>query len=151
MKFPYRRYEVSATPASRAENGTIYRPVIPFTLEGPSGAVDFFGLIDTGADETYLTRSMADRLGLAIDEQTQCIVESASGEMSCHYGTVAIELGEGEESYRWKTVIGITDKEWAEAILGHAGFLEFFDILFRGHDHEIVLTRNQSAFPISSI
>ena len=147
MRFPYRRYEVSATPASLAEDSILYRPVIPFTLLGRSDALDFFGLLDTGADETYVTRSMADRLGISIDEHLTSIVESASGEMPMRYGTATLEVSDGKESYRWTAIVGIADQDWAEAILGHAGFLEFFDAHFRGHDCEVVLTRNEASLP----
>ena len=148
MRFPYRRYEVTATPASPLEYGALSRPVIPFTLSGPAGTLDFFGLLDTGADETYITQSMADRLGLVIEDSLTSIVESASGEISIRYGSATLEVTDGDESYRWTTTVGITDQDWAEAILGHAGFLEFFDALFRGRDREVVLTRNESLLPI---
>ena len=150
MRFPYRVYEVSPTPASGAGDGYIYRPVIPFTLSAPSEALDFFGLVDTGADETYLTRRMADRLGLVIDEGSEHIIESASGEVSVAYTNVTIELTDGVEQYSWHTAVGITDQDWTEAILGHSGFLEFFDVLFRGQDHEVVLTRNEAVLPGTS-
>ena len=71
MKFPYRAYEVSATPASGVKDGYIYRPVVPFTLAGPAESLDFFGLLDTGADETYITRRMAERLGLSIGDASE--------------------------------------------------------------------------------
>jgi hypothetical protein len=150
VRFPYRVYEVFATPASGAEDGYIYRPIIPFTLAGPSEALDFFGLVDTGADETYLTRRMADRLGLVVDEATEHIIESASGEVAVRYAQVMIELTDGVESYRWPISVGITDQDWTEAILGHSGFLEYFDVLFRGHEHEVVLTRNVAVLPGTS-
>jgi hypothetical protein len=147
VKFPYRRYEVTAAAGSPAEVATLYRPVIPFTLVGPAGGLDFFGLLNTGADETYITQAMANRLGLETNEYSTAIVESASGAISIRYGTATLEVSDGHELFRWTTIIGITEEEWAEAILGHAGFLEFFDALFRGYDSEVVLTRNESALP----
>jgi hypothetical protein len=146
VRFPYRAYEVSATPGSGGAAGYIYRPIVPFTLIGSSETLDFFGLLDTGADETYLTRRMAERLDLSIDESSECIIESASGEVIVRYSPVTIEVADGAEQYRWRTTVGVTDQDWAEAILGHSGFLEFFDVLFRGHEHEVVLTRNEKPF-----
>jgi hypothetical protein len=147
VKFPYRAYEVAATPASRATDGYIYRPVIPFTLAGPTEALDFFGLLDTGADETYITRAVAERLGLVIDEAVEYIIESAGGEVSVAYGDVILEVSSGTEQYRWKATVGITDQNWSEAILGHAGFLEYFDVLLLGLEREVVMTRNEAALP----
>ena len=80
MRFSYRAYEVDGTPASGVEDGRVYRPVVPFSLVGPAGLVDFFGLLDTGADETYITRGMAERLGLAMDDGSKFSIESAGGE-----------------------------------------------------------------------
>jgi hypothetical protein len=150
VRFSYRAYEVDGTPASGVEDGRVYRPVVPFSLVGPAGLVDFFGLLDTGADETYITRGMAERLGLAIDDGSKFFIESAGGEVSVSYGAVAIEIGDGSEQYRWPMTIGITDQDWSEAILGHSGFLEFFDVLFRGSAREIVLTRNSKAMAAST-
>jgi hypothetical protein len=146
VRFLYRAYEVSATPASGGSDGCVYRPIVPFTLAGPSGTLDFFGLLDTGADETYITRRMADRLGVVVGEQPRSLVESASGELSVAYGDVTIEVTDGSEWHKWQAVVGIVDQDWTEAILGHSGFLEFFDVLFRGHEREVVLTRNEKHF-----
>jgi hypothetical protein len=147
VRFPYRAYEVDATPASAADDGYIYRPVIPFSLVGPTGVLDFFGLLDTGADETYITRHMAERLGIPIEDYSRYEIESAGGNVSVTYGAVTIELNDGTEQFTWKATIGITDQEWSEAILGHSGFLAYFDVLFRNDAHEVVLTRNQTEFP----
>jgi hypothetical protein len=150
MKFPYRAYEVAATPASVAKDGCIYRPVVPFTLAGPTEALDFFGLLDTGADETYITRRMADRLGLLVRDAPEYVIDSAGGGVAVTYGVVAIEVTDGKERYSWQAAVGITDQEWSEAILGHSGFLEFFDTLFRGFAHEVELNRNEHPFASDS-
>jgi hypothetical protein len=147
VRFPYRAYEVLATPASAAKDGYIYRPVVPFTLAGPTETLDFFGLLDTGADETYITRRMAERLGLLVEHGSEYVIESAGGEVSVTYGIVKFEVTDGAERYKWQTSVGVTDQEWSEAILGHSGFLEFFDVLFRGLEHEVVLSRNEAALP----
>ena len=150
MRFSYRAYEVDSTPASGVEDGRIYRPVVPFSLIGPNGLVDFFGLLDTGADESYITREMAERLGLDLNDTSKYVIESAGGEVSVSYSDVVIEFGEGNEQYRWPVTIGITDQEWSEAILGHSGFLQYFDVLFRGANREVMITRNTKAMPSGS-
>src|SRR5690606_31335513 len=94
-----------------------------------------------------LTRQMAERLGLEVLEESDCIIESASGEMSVSYASVTIEVSEGVEIHQWRTTVGITDQDWAEAILGHSGFLQYFDILFCGNDLKLEITRNDSTLP----
>lgn len=147
MKFPYRAYEVDATPASAAVGGYIYRPVIPFALSGPAGTLDFFGLLDTGADETYITRKMAERLGISVGSTATHVIDSAGGEVHITYCKTEFELTDGTESYRWSAVIGVSEHEWAEVILGHNGFLEFFDVLFRGDKHDLEIERNSRPLP----
>ncbi|MGD9636077.1 MAG: aspartyl protease family protein [Pirellulales bacterium] len=147
MRFPYRAYEVAPTPASPAPEGLIYRPVIPFALLGPAGVLDFFGLLDTGADETYITRNMAERLGLTFDETPSHIIESAGGEVAVTYAQVTIEVTDRVDHFLWPATVGVTDQEWIEAILGHGGFLEYFDVLFRSDVHDLILSRNGSILP----
>ena len=60
-----------------------------------------------------------------------------------------LELSTADEQYHWPTVIGVIDQPWSEAILGHAGFLCYFDVAFLGKSSEVVLTRNELAFPLS--
>jgi hypothetical protein len=147
VRFLYRGYEVDGTPASGVEDGRIYRPVVPFSLSGPAGLVDFFGLLDTGADESYITRGMAERLGLDVKDASKYVIESAGGEISVGYATVIVEVRDGDEFHRWSMTIGVTDQEWSEAILDHSGFLEYFDVVFRGADREVLITRNAKAMP----
>jgi hypothetical protein len=125
----------------------ISRPVIPVRLIGPAGSHVFHGLLDTGADETFITREMADVLGVAIKEDAGYDVMSASGDMAVRCGKLSIQLSQGDEEYRWPLTAGVVDRRWREAILGHAGFLEYFDATFLGAQGEVVLTRNSSALP----
>jgi hypothetical protein len=112
VRFSYRAYEVDGTPASGVEGGRIYRPVVPFSIIGSKGLVDFFGLLDTGADESYITREMAERLGLDVNDTSKYVIESAGGEISVGYSSAVIEVRDGNERYRWSVTIGITDQEW---------------------------------------
>lgn len=131
-----------------ADERRIHLPsVIPFALLGPAGVLDFFGLLDTGADETYITCRMAERLGLALDSGPSYAIESAGGEVTVTYAKVTIEIMDGTEPIRWPATVGVTDQDWIEAILGHGGFLEYFDVHFRGNEHEVELIRNQANLP----
>jgi predicted aspartyl protease len=147
VRFPYRAYEVSSTPATPVSSGFIYRPVIPFALIGPAGVLDFYGLLDTGADETLITRRMAERLGLSAVDGPTYVIESAGGEVKVAYAKVTIEVSERSEVFRWDATVGVTDQDWTEALLGHSGFLAYFDVMFRGDACEIELSRNAAVFP----
>ena len=146
MKFPYRRYSVTPTPAQLGET-VISRPIIRFRLHCDSESALFWGLLDTGADETYITKEMADALGIVASESFG--IESASGRMTASYATVHLEVSDDTEQYQWPSVIGVIDQPWSEAILGHAGFLRYFDVTFLGKSSEVILQRNELAFQSS--
>ena len=146
MRFAYGRYQVAPSP-TRPGVTIISRPVIPVRLVGPAGAHVFYGLLDTGADETFITQEMADVLGVAIEKDAGYQIMSAGGEMDVRCGAISVQISQGKEQYSWPLTAGIVDRPWREAILGHAGFLEFFDAVFLGAKSQVVLTRNSSALP----
>ncbi len=147
MIFPYRKYEVEPTPGQGGAT-VIYRPLIPVRVSGNAGAANFYGLLDTGADETVLPRVMAEFVGVAIDSSKKAIIRSASGEMPVEYGEAVFEVGAGRSKVRWPAVVGIVDEPWEEAILGHAAFLRFFDATFLGEEREVRLKRNGVRLPV---
>lgn len=149
MRFPYRGYEVEPSPA-QPETAVVYRPVVPFRLTGPRGSFDYFGLLDSGADEVFVTEEMAAQLGLDVDT-TNIRIQSAAGEMVVSYGHVTLEFAGWEHnrprSYVWPAVVGVAPGPWPEAILGHTGFLVFFDVTFLGDDKLVEIVRNARELP----
>lgn len=146
MKFPYAQYQVEPTPSDPGVT-VIYRPVIPFRASSDAAGTVFYGLLDSGADETMLTRALAEAAGIVADTSQTSVAMSASGEIPVVYGRATLEVGRGKERFRWKTTVGIVDQPWQEAILGRRGFLQFFDVTFRGGKQEIILKRNRVPFP----
>jgi hypothetical protein len=149
MNFPYAAYEVEPTP-SQPDVTIIYRPVIPFRVTGRLGAAVFYGLLDSGADETMLPREMAEAVGVAVDWTCTAIATSASGEMPVAYGEALLEVGRGKARHRWRAIVGVADQPWREAILGHAGFLHYFDAAFSWARRTVRLTRNSVPLPPSA-
>lgn len=94
MKLPYSSYEIQATPA-HPDIFVVYRPVIPFRAIGTTDSAVFYGLLDTGADETILPKAMADLIGMAVDPTQTAIATSASGDLPIAYGQVTLELPKG--------------------------------------------------------
>jgi hypothetical protein len=75
MKFAYAEYQVTPTPATDSK-GVIYRPVIPVRFIGPQTFRDVYALLDTGSDESYLTESMAKKLGVEPIPNRTAIIQS---------------------------------------------------------------------------
>lgn len=132
MRFAYLRY-------ISQKNRTIthiYRPVIPVDLAGPDGEIDFYGLVDTGSDDTLIPRIVARELGLSVDEQDTSEVRGIGDEVvSVASAEVELRISDGTEFASWKAKVGIIGDEEDEGdfvILGHAGCLDFFTATFDG-------------------
>jgi hypothetical protein len=141
LKFPYQRYEVDPTPT--LPGGVVYRPEVPVRVRGPAGTASFLVPVDTGADETLLPRSVAEALGVVLDEARHWQVAGIGGRpIDVVLGKVAFELLARPRPYRWSARIGFAafapDDELA--ILGHRGFLDRFTATFHPRRHELTLT-----------
>jgi hypothetical protein len=124
MIFPYIRYEIEPTPTIPA--GVILRPEIRVRIIGPKGSVQISGLLDTGADNVFVSSSVATALGIEMRGDAERAWGAGSHELEVWPGSVTIEIAQNGESYRWPVEIGFLagDDDPPIAYLGHAGFLE---------------------------
>jgi hypothetical protein len=123
----------------------LYRPEIDIRVIGQSGDVLLHALLDTGADEIVLPGSIADEIGAELDRSIRWQVAGFAGQStSAILGRVEIELSDGIETYAWRAPVAVVSyddtAEEQVALLGHRGFLDYFDAKFRGVEHEVVLT-----------
>ena len=138
MRFSYQPYDVIPTPAT-PDATKIYRPVIPVRFSSRTASAIIWSLLDTGADESYITEEMAEFLGVEPIAEATYGVESAGGELTARYGVCDVEVRYGGEIFARRVIIGIVPETWSEAILGHASFLEFFDATFSHADKAVEL------------
>jgi hypothetical protein len=125
------------------------RPVLAIRLTGPSNAKLRDGLPDTGADDTVFTEGLAALLGVDLRqaEERQLALAGRPQSVRCRYAPVRLWISDGsQETYEWSSVVGFVAARLHYNLLGHAGFLQYFDVEFRGMDREVVLTPNRS-FP----
>lgn len=149
MKVPY--MPVPATQPIPSLGGSLirYRPVMAVLLTGPSGSWLRDGLLDTGSDDTVFKESLASLLGVDLTQAEQRVVGLAGRPqpVRCRYAPVVLRITDGvQETYEWTAVVGFVPGPLHYNLLGHAGFLDFFDATFRGDDHEAILTPKPS-FP----
>lgn len=143
MKFSYAEYQVVPSPAA-PDRTALYRPVIRVRLQGPKSFLKVWALLDTGADESYITQSVAEKLGVVPLSADATTIESASGEMKVWYGRLTVEVSDENEVHSFPTTVGVVGEEWSESILGHTGFLEYFDATFSYADKLVTLVRRES-------
>lgn len=129
MKFPYREY-VSVFPGS-TDFRLILRPVITIRVVGPKADARWDALVDSGADETLFPLSLAEVLGVELDEELISEAAGISGDrLKIQYGDVDLRIESDSEIIEWKTTVGFVDFGSASdevIILGHGGCLDFFE------------------------
>jgi hypothetical protein len=126
-----------------------YRPVMAVRLTGPRNDVLQDGLLDTGADETLFEERLAAIIGLDLDqaEERKVGLVGRPRPVRCRYAPVRLRITDGlRETYEWTAVVGFAATRLRYHLLGQSGFLQFFDVEFRGADRAVVLTPNRS-FP----
>ncbi len=127
-----------------------YRPVTAIRLTGPAGARPFDGLIDSGSDDTVFDEAIAAALGIDLRRASAMLVQLAGRPqpVRVRFASVELRITDGlQETYEWTAVVGFVAGRLHYNLLGHAGFLQFFDANFRGDpDHEVLLTPKPS-FP----
>ncbi|HEX8199805.1 MAG TPA: hypothetical protein VF590_04905 [Isosphaeraceae bacterium] len=105
------------------------------------------GLLDTGADETFVEEWIANALGLDLSRapaETMSLV--GRPQFPCRYATVELLVTDIRETYRWTALVGFVPARLPYQNLGHAGFPRFFEAEFRGPTREVILTPG-SSFP----
>ena len=126
----------------------ILRPMVSFSVHGDRRSGTFVGLVDTGADNTILPLSIADRLDIEVQP---CIgpspVAFGGEQLEMSFADVELELTDDDgESYRWTPRVLFYDfppDQEESAILGHLGFLDSFMATFDSEQGALELVPNQ--------
>ena len=141
MNFEYTTYEVDSSPTN--PSGLVRRPEVLLRVSGGTSATSLLALVDTGADECVLPLSLAERIGVAIDDSNPLQAAGVGGHLIDLFpGSVELEVTNGSDSYKWRSVVGFArfeDPDDECAILGHVGALEFFVATFDGEAHQLTL------------
>ncbi len=144
MIFPYHQYEVMPTPA-RSE-GILYRPIVPVRVRGPKGTQVILGLVDTGSDVTALPSFLLSLIGADTTAAPEAHFRGVGGQVvTARYSRVDLSLDHPSGLYRWSAPVAFLDGREV-AILGHAGFLEYFQATFDSLRRRLTLKPN-SRFP----
>ena len=124
-----------------------YRPIVPVGVFGPLGLRFLDGCVDCGSDDTVFPLALARKLGIDLTGAPQGEAHPVGGTVVPYlYAAVTLRVSDGIETCEWQATIGFVDLPLRWALLGHAGFLDFFDADLRGARREVFLTPN-SLFP----
>jgi hypothetical protein len=125
-----------------------HRPVIPVLLAGTANPQLRDGLLDTGADDTVFSDAIANALAIDLSgaEQRSVSLAGRPQPIPCRYAFVELRITDGTETFVWQATVGFVAARLHYALLGQAGFLQFFSADFDGEIHTVILTPKPS-FP----
>jgi hypothetical protein len=130
MIFPY--WEVQRGGELR------HLPLVPISVFGPTGDVNLLALVDSGAEHSVFGLDLAERLGLQLDDAPSVLIVGVGGQESPAFLTdVSLKLGR----YEWRGPAVFSAAVSQRAILGQAGFFEFFTVTFKRNRLQIEIRR----------
>jgi hypothetical protein len=118
------------------------------SLVGPAGTHVAHALLDTGSDDSVFPEDIATRIGIDLSSAPTGTGRGvgASPSASLRYAEVTLRIATATEQREWSGWVGFTAGPLRRPLLGYAGFLQFFDITFRGAREEVELAIN-AAYP----
>ena len=127
-----------------------YRPVMAVRLTASAPSRLFDGLIDSRADDTVFTDSVATTLGIDLQgaEDRSVHLVGRPTPIRIRYAPVQLLISDGDqETFEWTAVVGFVSGRLHYNLLGQAGFLQFFDCSLRGEPDYEALLAPKASFP----
>jgi hypothetical protein len=148
MRFPYMARPIRAPIYSLGGASHVYLPMFAITIKTSAGQRAIDGLVDSAATDVIFPPHVAQRLGVDLSSAPIGQATQAGGAvLAFRYAHVRLYLSDGRESYQWGATVGfLTSPGKPYALLGHAGFLDFFDVTLRGEAKETIVDPS-IAFP----
>ena len=110
-----------------------YRPIVPIHILAPQQLPPVDACIDSAADDTVFPSHFATRLGIDLAAAPKGQARLLGGTLiPVRYASVTVLLSDGYETCEWDATIGFAAVPMRWALLGHAGFLEYFDVHLLG-------------------
>lgn len=137
MKFSYAGFEVEV-PYSN-EPVTVYRPIVPLLVHGPTRSLSLRALLDTGADYCVFSATVARQCGVELDEDRRLTVDGVgSGELEIMPGRVTLEVAdEQQQKYAWEAEVYFGEEDGLP--LCQVGCLEHFLATFHYGEKQVEL------------
>src|SRR5712692_6505958 len=136
MRFPYLVDRARTPQATLAGGMDRPRPILAVKVLGPGGKQMIDGHVDSGSDDTVFPLWVSAMIGLDVskapEQDIQLVGRGAS--FRARIAHVELRISDGRETCQWPAIVAFVPLPMRRALLGHAGFLQFFDSNFRGAD-----------------
>ncbi|MBI4426719.1 MAG: hypothetical protein HY567_04020 [Candidatus Kerfeldbacteria bacterium] len=137
MKFPYRKLPL--IEPSAFFGAKIIKPIISIKVRYGTRDVDYFTLIDSGADFCIFDAEIGEAVGIAIERGEQI----EFGGIQARTGSIGylhdITISVGGLTYETRVAFSREIAEHGFGILGQKGFFDIFSITFDYQKEEIIL------------
>jgi hypothetical protein len=114
-------------------------------LIGPLRSWPLDALVDTGAEDTVFPEWVANAIGLDLTKAPTGTGAGVGGTpVVLRYAQITLRIADNNERREWQAWAGFTPMHLRLALLGFAGFLQYFTATFHGDREEVELTANNS-------
>jgi len=116
-------------------------PAIPVTFIGPQARVEVIGLLDSGADFSFIPKDLANVLGLKETNQSEDI-GGISGNIKARKSRLIVSIGKGRERYTFPMYVYVAEEQTANdfpILIGREGFFEKFKVTFAEAERKIYI------------
>jgi hypothetical protein len=143
MRFPYTPLRVSQPIWTLSGRQTRPQPLLTVALVGPAATLAGRGLLDSGADDTVFPEDLAALVGIDLSTAVVGEVTGVSGvPVAVRFAEVRLRLTDGIEFREWPARVAFAAMPMRRPLFGFAGFLQFYDVVFRGAAEVVELTVN---------
>ena len=147
MRFPYQLGRRQTASISLNGRWVQPRPIITVTLVGPNRSWAGVARVDTAADETVFSDSVATTIGIDLTTAPAGRCEAFGGvSYPVRFAIVTLRLADGVERHEWQGWVGFTPAPMRIPLLGFGGCLQYFVATCHG-DREIVELTVNSLYP----
>ena len=122
------------------DGGKFHVPKIPIVIEGNKQQL-VMGLLDSGATNSFIPRSLANYIELEINESEEHNITTVGQKVPGHTSEMRI-IVEGPRQKRYTAkipVIVLEEEDLDEIIIGRTGFFNLFRITFHENEKIVVL------------
>jgi predicted aspartyl protease len=144
LRFPY--LQIAKGQPIVTLGGKVHRPrpVIGVAIRGPAGTFPYDGLLDTGSDDVLLPEAVAALIGIDLTNAPQGTA-SAFGQavIPVRYAEATLRIADNQERREWRAWVSFAPVIRRYALLGYAGFLQYFTATFHGDSEEVESTVNR--------
>jgi hypothetical protein len=133
LRSAYRVVSFTHPKAALGGRSSVSRPLIPVTFIGPGGTHLLEGLIASGADGILVPEYVATIIGLDLALAACETTRGIGGvQLITRYVDVTMRIADQNEQREWSALVGFAPLTSRNAILGHAGFLQYFTTILHG-------------------